>query len=104
MSSDWPGPQPYSEFFGRLRARPLSSWQINGRAAAARAAIDALAALGRRPGDLAGRGPVVPDLGAHALADQLQVLTDDADAAGVGDAAIEKVLEQLAERLSVRLR
>lgn len=94
---DRPGPR-YSEFFRRLRARPLSSWAVGERTAAAHAALAQLAALG-----WAGAGPVppVPDLGPHALADQLQVLTDDALAAGA-TGAVDAVITALADGLRIR--
>jgi hypothetical protein len=102
MTEHRPGP-PYSEFFRRLRARPLSSWQVGERVAVARAAAAALAALGWAAEGRAGESPSVPDLGSHVLADQLQVLMDDALAAGVDPAAVHDVLATLAERLSVRM-
>ncbi len=103
MTDPRPGP-PYSAFFRRLRARPLSSWPVGDRVAAAREATADRAALGWAA---EGRGelavPGVPDLGAHALADQLEVLTDDALAAGADPAAVHDIVARLAGRLSVRL-
>lgn len=102
MTDRRPGP-PYSAFFGRLRARPLSSWPVGDRVAAARAAAAELAGLAWAA---EGRGdqavPPVPDLGPHVLADQLQVLVADALAAGVDPAHVHAVVTALAGRLSVR--
>ncbi|MEO5832499.1 MAG: hypothetical protein ABJA16_04735 [Nakamurella sp.] len=111
MTDRRPGPR-YSEFFRRLRTRPLSSWAVGERAAAAHAALAELAALG-----WVGAGPVppVPDLGPHALADQLQVLAADvltaetaettgaAGAAETAGAAVHTIITTLAGRLSIRL-
>ena len=102
MTDRRPGP-PFSEFFRRLRARSLSSWAVGDRIDAARDASTALAGLGWAA---EGRGeaavPSVPDLGPHVLADQLQVLTDDALAAGVDPSEVSAVIGRLAERLSIR--
>lgn len=93
-------PGPPSEFFRRLRARSLSSWGVGERAAAAREAMRTLAALGW-PGP--GPVPAVPDLGPHAIADQLQVLADAAVAAGAPSADVDAVIVALADRLSIRV-
>ena len=99
MINDRPGPH-YSEFFRRLRARPLSSWSVGQRVTHMRLAIEQLAELGRQSGQPA---PVVPDLGAHVLADQLEVLLQDAIRAGADQTELGAVIEQLADQLSVRL-
>ena len=46
--------------------------------------------------------PAVPDVGAHALLDQLVVLTEDAWDAGVPDDQVEAVIGQLAMELKLR--
>jgi hypothetical protein len=103
MTDPRPGP-PYSAFFGRLRARPLSSWAVGERIAVAREVAAALAALGwYAEGHDQLPVPAVPDLGPHVLADQVQVLTASALAAGVEPAAVHAIIAMLAERLSVRL-
>jgi hypothetical protein len=102
MTDHRPGP-PYSAFFGRLRARPLSSWPVGDRLADAHRACAELAALGwAAEGRSEVPVPAVPDLGPHVLADQLQVLMDDAFAAGADTAAMHAVVADLATRLSVR--
>ena len=60
-----------------------------------------LAALGWAARASGAQGPVppVPDLGSHALADQLQVLTGDALTAGADPAAVRDVLTRLASEL-----
>ncbi|WP_111767630.1 hypothetical protein [Nakamurella deserti] len=102
MTDHRPGPL-YSAFFGRLRARPLSSWSVGERSTVAHRACAELAALGWAA-ENRGEAPVptVPDLGPHALADQLQVLLDDALAAGADPAAVHALMAELATRLSVR--
>lgn len=102
MTDPRPDP-PYSAFFGRLRARPLSSWPVGERIAATRAAAARLAALGwtaegRTPQSV----PAVPDLGPHVLADQVQVLVIDALSAGADPVAVHEVASTLARRLAVR--
>jgi len=103
MTIDRPGPR-YSDFFRRLRARPVSSWAVAGRVAAARSTAERLAELGWAHEQHDGRqAPPVPDLGWHALADQLEVLLDDADRAGVDAGLLGTLMTELAEKLSVRL-
>ena len=103
MTDHRPGP-PFSAFFRRLRARPLSSWPVGDRVAAAREAATALAALGWSAEGRNGLPvPDVPDLGVYALTDQLEVLTDDALAAGADPQGVHEVVVRLAQRLSVRL-
>jgi hypothetical protein len=78
----------------------VSSWELDGRTAAARAAVGELAILGwDRPGPT----PPVPDLGPHALADQLEVLLLDAERAGADADQLEQLMAALAEQLSLRL-
>ncbi len=99
MSDPRPGPR-YSEFFRRLRARPLSSWTVGERTASARSAAVDLAALGWTVAD--GPVPPVPDLGPHALADQLQLLTADAVAADADAEVLDAIIRTLARRLGIR--
>ncbi|MTD12832.1 hypothetical protein GIS00_02590 [Nakamurella sp. YIM 132087] len=92
------GPEP-GGLIRRLRARPVSAWQHGDRIPAARAALDDLAAAAAqqecRP------VPAVPDLGAHALVDQLEVLFADAARSGVDPALIRRLTDALATRLGV---
>lgn len=89
-----PGIPTGPELLRRLRAWPVSGWEHGDRILAARHALHSLATLSAlaRGED---RHPV-PELGAHALADQLQVLTDDALAGGASPQAVEAVLTDLA--------
>lgn len=48
--------------------------------------------------------PAVPDVGAHALADQLEVLTADALDAGAGVDEVQGLLDELAQRLGLLRR
>lgn len=104
MITDRPG-QQFSDFFRKLRARSLSSWDVAGRVPAARRATMRLAELGWRAEHPADQPvPEVPDLGRHALADQLEVLTVDALRGGAPTAEVSAVLEELAGALHLRLR
>jgi hypothetical protein len=103
MTSDRPGSQ-YSEFFRRLRARPLSSWSLDERATSARRTATQLAALawtGEHPAEHP--MPSVPDLGPHVIADQLEVLAVDAERAGADNAEVRRLMIGLAQKLSLRL-
>ena len=102
MTSARPG-SLYSEFFRRLRARPLSSWSINNRAAIAQTAAAELATLGWAQLHPTGQAPPVPDLGPHALADQLEVLLVEAERTGADPAVLRRLIVDLAQTLSVRL-
>ena len=94
-----PGPQ-LEQMLRRLRARPVSSWQIGDREAAARSAVQRLADLAA---DASGeQRQAVPDAGVVALPDQLAVLAADARSAGVPDRAVTKILDALATDLGVR--
>ncbi len=100
---DRPGSQ-YSGFLEQLRARPLSSWSHGNRAAAGRAAVNDLAALGWQAERRSGAVPAVPDLGRHVLADQVYVLLTDAERAGADEVALAEVVTALAEALRIPLR
>lgn len=85
------------ELLRRLRAWPVSGWEHGTRIRAARHALQSLATL-----SALARGEVdrpVPELGPHALADQLQVLADDALDGGADPAAVAMVLTDLARDL-----
>ena len=96
-----PGPYP-TEFLRRLRAWPVSSWRHGNRASVARSLLDTLAGLAsgadRQP------RPAVPDAGAHALPDQVQVLLGDALGAGVDRGRLDAVLKDAAAELGLRIR
>ena len=66
---------------------------------AARAALAELAALASAADGFA--RPKVPELGAHALADQVVVLTSDALAAGADAVTVDAVLVRLASELGI---
>lgn len=103
MTLNRPGSQ-YSDFFQRMRARPLSSWSIGDRAHSARTATAQLAALSWQLEHLDGTSPPpVPDLGAHVYADQLRVLIADAIQAGADPRDIRTLMSELADQLSIRL-
>lgn len=77
----------------RLRAWPVSSWRHGDRTDRTREALHAVAALAA-----AARGnpaPAVPDVGPHALADQVVVLLADARAAGAPAGEIDRVMAAL---------
>ncbi len=101
MNEDRPEPL-YPDFLRRLRNRPVSSWAVSGRVEATRAALDQLALRGFTT-ELPGHPvPPVPDVGVHALADQLEVLLRDAARAGVKRAELDVLIEELAGVLGVR--
>ncbi|AZI57383.1 hypothetical protein EH165_03615 [Nakamurella antarctica] len=88
-----------SDIVRRLRVWSLSSWKFNGRAGALRDRLQTLADL--TAGRL-GRSPLqVPDVGAHALVDQLIVLVADAHDAGVPRAEIDEQLHRVASELGL---
>jgi len=86
-----PGPQ--ADLFRRLRAWSVSAWRHGERIPATRAALAQLAGLATTH-DGTPR-PAVPDAGAHALVDQLQVLAADAVLAGAQPGQMAEVLYQL---------
>ena len=91
-----PGPQT-DEIIRRLRAWPVPSWQHRDRAGRTRRALQEVA-------DLAAAHPgehVVPDLGVHALADQLSVLVRQATADGVDGRVLAGLLDELAVDLGL---
>jgi hypothetical protein len=92
-----PGPQP-DEIVRRLRAWPVSGWRHGDRVARARRSLQDLADLGAHARGLA-VAPQVPQLGPHALGDQLAVLVSDAWRAGVGAADVNRVVSELARHL-----
>lgn len=89
-----PGPRS-DDLIRRLRAWPLSSWRHGARVERTHAALQALA-------DLTQPGRPVPDVGVHALPDQLAVLLREASGAGVPAGRIDEVLDAL--RADLRLR
>jgi hypothetical protein len=83
----------------RLRARPVSSWDVTGREATMRAALQRLADLAAGASGQPRRA--VPDVGVVALPDLLAVLVADARRAGVSEAVLDEALSGLAAALSV---
>ena len=94
-----PGPRP-DDIIRRLRALPVSGWRHGNRIDSARRAMQRLAELAA-----AARGtspaPRVPELGAHAIADQLVVLVADARCAGVPPDTVDEALLRLAAELGI---
>ncbi len=91
-----------AELLRKLRARSLSSWSHRQRIPAIRSALDELARLGTA--EFGGAAaPVVPDDGAHALTDQLQVLIIFAIRAGVPADRIDRIAVDLAQELGVQI-
>ena len=93
-----PGPQA-ADLFRRLRAWSVSAWRHGERIPAARATLAHLAVLATAH-DGTPR-PAVPDVGVHALVDQLQVLVADAVLAGAQSAQVCEVLYRLAGTLGL---
>ncbi|MET3806672.1 hypothetical protein ABIB25_003692 [Nakamurella sp. UYEF19] len=96
-----PGPH-VAELLRRLRAWSVSSWSHGDRIVVTRSALQQLAA---KATSADGRvRPLVPDAGVHALADQVQVLADDAIDAGVDLVEVETLLVELGRQLGFRAR
>jgi hypothetical protein len=87
------------DLFRRVRNWNLSSWRHADRIAQTRSALSSLAAQAATYDGIP--RPAVPDVGVHALADQLQVLTMDALEAGVPADEIRTVLARLARDLGL---
>ena len=85
------------ELFGRLRAWNVSSWRHGDRVVIVRETLSALAAIASDQDGF--DRPPVPEVGVHALADQLEVLVMDAASAGATSERIDAVLDELAVRL-----
>ncbi len=95
------GPGPHlTDMVRRLRARPVSSWQLGDREAVTRAATQRLADLAAHASGEPRR--VVPDVGVLALPDQLAVLAEDARVAGVPTDTVTGILHALAAELGLR--
>ena len=90
----------WEETFRRLRVWNLSSWRHADRQRHARAALAELTEMASQADGF--RRPPVPDVGVHALADQLEVLSADAVAAGAPREHVEAVLVRLATQLGMR--
>lgn len=97
--SNQPGPQ-LAEVFRRLWAWNVSSWRHGDRIALTRAALSELATMATQYDRIV--RPAVPDVGPHALADQLVVLTADALEAGAPQSQVDAVLLDLARGLELR--
>jgi len=95
-SAQGPAPHP---LFQRLRAWNVSSWRHADRVPIIRAALEDLSRLASAHDGIP--RPPVPDVGVHALADQLQVLTADALDAGVPLVRVTDMLVQLSRRLGL---
>ena len=91
----------YVDFFRRLRARSVSSFDVAGRSAAVAETLERLEAWTAAAENREAR--TVPYLGAHVYADQVAVLTGDALEAGVDRSLVAAELAGLAARLSVRI-
>jgi len=87
--------------FRRLRAWNVSSWRYADRISRTRAALDTLAQLATDYDNV--QRPAVPEVGVHALADQLEVLTADAIDSGVPVDEVDAVLSDLAEGLGLSI-
>ncbi|SDO30426.1 hypothetical protein SAMN04515671_0494 [Nakamurella panacisegetis] len=98
-STTTPGPQ-LTDLFRRLWAWNVSSWQHGDRIELARVTLRRLAAMASDSDGLA--RPDVPDVGPHALADQLFVLAADALGSGCSTEAVEAVLLDLGGALRLR--
>ncbi len=90
----------WEETFRRLRVWNVSSWRHADRLRQTRTALAELAEMASQADMF--RRPPVPDVGVHALADQLEVLTADALAAGVPREHVDAVLMELAGQLGLR--
>jgi hypothetical protein len=102
IADDRPGSR-YSTFLERLRARSLSSWDHGERAPRALDAARELARLAWAAEHQPGVVPDVPELGHHALADQLTVLLLDAEHSGADKDVLDGIVDRLAATLSVRM-
>ena len=94
------GPQ-YADFFRRLRARSVSSFEVGSRKETIFAALNRLEELtaqaeSRRVHD-------VPPVENFVLVEQLAVLFADAEAAGVEQTLIRELMDDLAEALAVKV-
>ncbi len=89
----------WQETFRRLRVWNVSSWRHADRLQHTRTALAELAQMAAQAD--AFRRPPVPDVGVYGLADQLEVLTADALAAGVPREHVDAVLMGLARQLGL---
>ena len=86
----------------RVRRWNLSSWRHANRIARTRFALSTLAERATAHDRI--ERPAVPDVGVHALGDQLEVLISDALEAGVPADEVDSVLAGLARDLGLSAR
>lgn len=93
-------PDPHlTELIRKLRARPLSSWEYGDRGLVLRHALSELASLAASAREVSPHA--VPDIGLHALADQLAVLILDAQEAGVPTDQLAQLVARISSSLGL---